>query len=80
MLNKDKYVIRCKNVRPLQFVAGKITTMNAFTDKRGKDWNKARQSKYFKSIANNELQQKDVLMTTLHQLEEAYIMFAMAKK
>ncbi len=42
-LNKDKYVIRCKNVCPLQFVVGKIPTMNAFTDKRGKDWNKARQ-------------------------------------
>ena len=55
MLNKEKYAIQSKNVRPLQFVLGRIPTMNAFTDNRGKDWNKARQLKYFKSVANNEL-------------------------
>ncbi len=63
--------------RPLQFPLGKLPTMTSIIEKQGSGWENINEKTFFKQ--SEGYQREDVVMLTLKQYEECYIMFSMMK-
>jgi hypothetical protein len=46
-INKQQMIVHCSVTRPVQFLLGSISSLAAFTDKRGVGWNNKNIKRYF---------------------------------
>jgi hypothetical protein len=73
ILNQSEYIIHNSATRPVQFSLGRLPTMPSFTQKLGAGWERINSDNYFHEGRTDDVLQKEVIMTTLHLYEEAYI-------
>ncbi len=73
ILNQIEYIIHNSVTRLIQFSLGRLPTMSRITQKQGAGWDRINTDNYFNVGRMDDVLQKEVMMTTSHQYEEAYI-------